>query len=65
MQQTKVTKVDLLMDVLNDGEWHWGDELAVKVGWRFGATIKEARDKGYAIETARIGRKHRYRLVKS
>jgi hypothetical protein len=64
MQQSKVTKVDLLMDVLNDGEWHWADELATKVGWRFGATIKEARNKSYTIETNRIGLNHRYRLMK-
>jgi hypothetical protein len=65
MQETKVTKVILLMDVLKDGEWHWADELAARVGWRFGATIKEARDKSYLIETNRVGLKHRYRLVRS
>jgi hypothetical protein len=63
MQQSKVTKVALLVEVLRDGEWHWADELAEKVGWRFGATIKEARDKSYVIETNRVGLKHRYRLV--
>jgi hypothetical protein len=65
MRQTKVTKVDLLMDVLNDGEWHWSEELAIKVSWRFGATIKDARDEGYPIERNQVGPKHRYRLVKS
>jgi hypothetical protein len=64
MKQSKVTKVDLLMDLLSDSEWHWADELATKVGWRFGATINEARNKSYVIETSRIGLKHRYRLVK-
>lgn len=63
MKSLKKTKVDLLLEVLADGEWHWGDELAEKVGWRFGATIKEARTKRYLIETNRDGMKHRYRLV--
>lgn len=65
MYTRKKTKVTLLIDVLSDNEWHWGDELASKVGWRFGATVKEARDRGYPIETDRQGPKWRYRLLKS
>ena len=42
-----------------------GDELAVEVGHRFGATIKLARDKGYLIETKRVGLKNRYRMLTS
>ncbi|MBF2050597.1 MAG: hypothetical protein IGS54_25085 [Elainella sp. C42_A2020_010] len=64
MRSLKKTKVDLLLEVLADGDWHWGDELAKKVGWRFGATIKQARDKRYSIETERDGMKHRYRLLR-
>jgi hypothetical protein len=60
----KKTKLDLLLETLSDGEWHWGDELAVKVGWRFGATIKERRTKHHPIETERLGLQHRYRLRK-
>lgn len=63
MATSKTTKVDLLLDVLSDRQWHWNDELASKVSWRFGATIKEARDKGHQIETDRDGRKWRYRLA--
>ncbi|WP_068819070.1 hypothetical protein [Phormidesmis priestleyi] len=61
----KKTKLDFLSDVLSDYNWHWNEELAIKVGWRFGATIKEARDKGYLIETNRVGLQHRYRLFKA
>jgi len=62
--KTKKTKLELLLEVLSDGEWRWGNELDVKVGWRFGATIKEARYKGYPIETNRVGSQCRYRLPK-
>ncbi|MEX0269377.1 hypothetical protein AB3R30_09545 [Leptolyngbyaceae cyanobacterium UHCC 1019] len=65
MRTLKQTKLDLLLDVLSDHDWHWGEELATKVGWRFGATIKEARDKGYLIKTERDGLQHRYRLLKA
>jgi hypothetical protein len=62
MKNLKKTKVDLLLEVLADGGWHWNNELAAKVSWRFGATIKEARDKGYLIETDPVGKQYRYRL---
>ncbi len=65
MSALKKTKLDLLLDVLLDGEWHWGDDLAIEVGHRFGATIKDARSKGYPVETDRVGLKHRYRMRKS
>lgn len=66
MRKIKETKVDLLLKILSDGEWHWGDELAAKekVGWRFGDAVDKARDKGYPITTDRVGLKHRYRLPK-
>ncbi|NDJ19038.1 hypothetical protein [Myxacorys almedinensis] len=62
---SKKTKLELLRELLSDATWHWGDELAVKVGHRFGATIKLARDKGYLIETNRVGLKNRYRMLKT
>lgn len=64
MANRKTTKVDLLLDVLADGQWHSAEELAVRVGWRFGATIKAARYKDYPIETERVGLQHRYRWLK-
>lgn len=65
MRSVKKTKLDLLLEVLADGEWHWSDELASKVGWRFGATVKEARYKHYPIKTDRVGLQHRYRMLKA
>lgn len=64
MRNLKKTKVDLLLEVLSDGEWHWAEELAVKVSHRFGATIKTVRDKSYVIETNRVGLRNRYQLLK-
>lgn len=63
MKTLKMTKLDLLLDTLSDHDWHWSEELAIKVGWRFGATIKEARNKGYQIKTDRVGSQHRYQLL--
>lgn len=65
MKKRKSTKVELLIEVLRDGTWHVGDELAVKVGHRFGDAVKKARTLGYTIETdwAGIGQKHKYRLL--
>lgn len=65
MKPFKKTKLELLLAALADLDWHWGEELATKVGWRFGATIKEARYKSYSIETKRMGVQSRYRLVRS
>ncbi len=64
MRNLKRTKVDLLLEVLSDGEWHWGDELAVKVGWRFGDPVDKARERGYPIIRERLRLKHRYRMLK-
>lgn len=65
MKPFKKTKLELLLAALADLDWHWGEDLATKVGWRFGATIKEARYKSYSIETKRMGVQSRYRLVRS
>jgi biotin operon repressor len=59
----KKTKLELLIEALSDGNWHWGDELAIKVSHRFGATIKDARGKGYRLQTDRVGLRHRYRIM--
>jgi biotin operon repressor len=64
VKTVKKTKLDLLLSVLADFDWHWGDELAVKVSLSFNATIKEARNKGYEIKTERVGVPSRYRLVR-
>ncbi|HEY9802287.1 MAG TPA: hypothetical protein V6D25_18145 [Leptolyngbyaceae cyanobacterium] len=64
MQKRKKTKLDLLLEVLSDNEWHWGDELAVKVGHRYGDPVYKGRHRGYPIQTERVSLKHRYRLAK-
>ncbi|NET32735.1 MAG: hypothetical protein F6K19_12085 [Cyanothece sp. SIO1E1] len=61
--QTNLTKLDLLLQVLDDGKWHSSEELASKVSWRFGATIHEARHKGHPIEKRKVCHNHyEYRL---
>lgn len=67
MRKRKKTKVELLIEVLRDGAWHLGDELAVKVGYRFGDAVKKARILGYEIQTdwAGVGQKHKYRLLEA
>jgi hypothetical protein len=61
----KKTKVQILLDVLKDGTPHLGDELAIKVGHRFGDAISKARKKGYSIltEPTGMGQKRRYLLL--
>ncbi|MBF2005707.1 MAG: hypothetical protein IGS49_09630 [Chlorogloeopsis fritschii C42_A2020_084] len=65
MKKRKKTKVELLIEVLQDGAWHLGDELAIKVGDRFGDAVKKARTLGYKIETdwVGVGQQHKYRLL--
>ncbi len=65
MKKRKKIKVELLIEVLRDGAWHLGDELAVKVGYPFGDAVKKARTLGYKIETdsAGVGQQHKYRLL--
>ena len=65
MADKKPTKLALLIALLSDYGWHEAEELTNKVSWRFGATIKEARYKGYPIETNHVGKMYSYRLVKS
>jgi biotin operon repressor len=60
MKQTNLVR---LINLLKDGSWHPAEDLAHEVSWRFGATIHEARQKGYQIETRRISHnQHEYRL---
>lgn len=66
MRSLKRTKLDLLLEVLADGEWHLGNELAQKVGWRFADAVHKARKQGYMIETELlgVGQSRKYRLLK-
>lgn len=63
MNQQKVTKIDLLLALMSDGEWHYPNDL-LTVSHRFGDTMHRAKEKGYLIETERIkGNACRYRLI--
>ncbi|MCL6435913.1 MAG: hypothetical protein K6T90_17220 [Leptolyngbyaceae cyanobacterium HOT.MB2.61] len=64
MTRHKKNKIELLLEVLADGEWHWREELAAKVGWRFGDPFMRAKRKGHPIDTDRVGPQYRYRLCK-
>lgn len=60
----KLTNLERLIAVLKDGQWHLSDELAVKVSWRFGHTVFEARKKGYSIEKRKVAHnRYEYRLL--
>jgi predicted nucleotidyltransferase len=58
----RTARLELLLKILSDGKWHWGEDLASEVTWQFGAIIKEARDRGYLIETNQVGKRFQYRL---
>ncbi|WP_254563326.1 hypothetical protein [Oscillatoria sp. HE19RPO] len=63
MTEPKVTKIDLLLALMSDGEWHYPSDL-ITVSHRFGDTMHRAKEKGYLIETERIkGNACRYRLI--
>jgi hypothetical protein len=60
----KTTNLEKLLIVLKDGQWHPSDELAMKVSWRFGHTVYEARHKGYAIDKRKVAHNQfEYRML--
>jgi biotin operon repressor len=64
MKNRDESNLTRLLKLLDDKAWHSGEELAAKVGWRFGATIHEARGKGYRIEKRRTGHnQYEYQLL--
>lgn len=63
MAGEQMSKIDALLQLMGDGQWHYPQELTA-VSHRFGDTIDRARRKGYLIETERLkGNNYRYRLV--
>lgn len=60
-----MTKLDLLVTVMQDGEWHSTDELVQRVGHRFSATKHVAEKQGYLFEKRRQGNRFEYRMVSS
>lgn len=43
MNEKKLTQKEKLAEVLSDGRWHEGPELAQRVGWRFGGVVLQLR----------------------
>lgn len=43
------TKQDLLLDLLQDGQWHYSDELAKVADASYGDVVHKLRRKGYSI----------------
>ena len=43
------TKQDLLLDLLQDGQWHYSDDLAKVADARFGDVVHKLRKKGCNI----------------
>lgn len=62
MKDSQKTELEQLTELLSDGVWHSGEDLSSRIGWRFGATIKQAREQGVRIETRKVGNQFEYRL---
>ncbi|MGI0494991.1 hypothetical protein ACN4EG_24665 [Alkalinema pantanalense CENA528] len=60
-----MTKLDLLVTVMQDGEWHSTEDLVQRVGHRFSATKHVAEKQGYQFEKRRQGNQFEYRMVSS
>lgn len=59
-----MSNFERLIAILKDGKWHSSDELAIKVSWRFGHTVFEARKKGCLIEKRKVAHNQfQYRLL--
>jgi hypothetical protein len=58
-----MTKLDLLVTVMQDGQWHSTEELVQQVGHRFSATKHVAEKQGYRFERRREGQRFEYRLA--
>ncbi|NJL64022.1 MAG: hypothetical protein HC903_22055 [Methylacidiphilales bacterium] len=59
----KRTKLEKLLTILKDGNWHSSDELAASVSFRFGDTVFKARKKGYFVEKRQVAyNQFEYRL---
>lgn len=69
------TKQDLLLDLLQDGQWHYSDELCEVADARYGDVVHKLRKKGCNIlilkegscsslpKLSRSGQKSYYRLA--
>jgi predicted nucleotidyltransferase/biotin operon repressor len=62
-QDIGTTKLEQLISLLSDGEWHSSQEIAEKVSWRFSSAVHAARKQGYQIEKYQNGNYFEYRIL--
>jgi uncharacterized protein len=60
---TSKVKQEKLLELLSDRQWHSGEEIATKVGFRFAATLHQIRKQGYSIETREANNQFEYRVL--
>jgi hypothetical protein len=61
-----MTKLELLVTVMQDGRWYSTEELVSRVGHRFSATKHVAEKQGHKFDKRREGHRFEYRMeVKS
>jgi hypothetical protein len=58
-----MTKLDRLVAVMKDGQWHSTEDLVDRVGHRFSAAKHVLRQQGYQFEVRRDGVRFEYRMV--
>ena len=58
-----MTKLELLVSVMEDGKWYSTDDLVSRVGHRFSATKHVAQKQGYLFDRRREGTRFEYRMV--
>ncbi len=58
-----MTKLELLVSVMEDGKWYSTDDLVSQVGHRFSATKHVAQKQGYQFDRRREGTRFEYRMV--
>lgn len=58
-----MTKLELLVMVMQDGQWYSTEDLVSRVGHRFSATKHVAEKQGYKFDVRRQGQRFEYRMV--
>jgi hypothetical protein len=60
-----MTKLELLVTLMDDGGWHSTNDLVSRVGHRFSATKYVAEKQGYRFDQQRNGQNFEYRMLKN
>jgi hypothetical protein len=58
-----MTKLELLVSVMEDRGWYSTDDLVSRVGHRFSATKHVAEKQGYQFDKRREGARFEYRMM--